>query len=191
MSDYQTLQELGSRLLSVDEDDKARECFEKAAVIDADQADPYVGIGTVALKKHMVDEAHLAFRVACRLNPACSRAYEGLALVYQKRCDFENSFSMYLKCLELDTNNLSALLGLFQASSQMGSFAKIIYYLEQYLKMHQDDSSVMFSLATLYMKENQPKKAESMLLRTLAIAPDNKDAVNLLEEIRQNPVLSR
>jgi tetratricopeptide (TPR) repeat protein len=184
--DYNTLQELGDNFLAVGDNDQAQQCYEKAAIFDTDAAAPYVGIGTVAMREGLPDDAALAFRVACRLDPNCSRAYEGLGRVAQKNENYEKAFEMYLKCLELDTNNLAALLGLFQASSQMGSFAKIIHYLEVYLKMHPDDSSVMFSLATLYIKEDLFDKSKTMLLKILESAPDNKDAENLIEEVERN-----
>ena len=121
-----------------------------------------------------------------RSQSGCAGAYQGLAEIAQKKDQHEKAFEMYLKCLELDTNNLTALLGLFQASSQMGSFAKIIHYLEVYLNMHPNDSSVMFTLATLYIKEDQFEKAKVMLLKMLAISPGNQDAEGLLEEVQQN-----
>jgi len=184
--DFRTLQELADNFLSIGDLDKAEIYYEKAARIDADHAVPYVGIGTIALRKNIPDEAQLAFRVACRLDPNCSQAYEGLGKIAQQNEKHEIAIEMYLKCLELDANNLSALLGLFQASSQMGSFAKIIHYLQIYLNMHPDDIAVMFSLATLYIKENQYQKSKKMLLNILAICPDNNDAQNLLEEVQQN-----
>lgn len=184
--DFQTARELGDNFLSIGDFEKAEKYFEKAAVLDADNAVPYVGIGNIALSKNLPDEALLAFRVACRLDPQCPQAYEGLGRVAQQNNDHEAAIEMYLKCLELDANNLAALLGLFQASSQMGSFAKIIHYLQVYLNMHPDDIPVMFSLATLYIKENQYEKSNTMLLKILTICPDNNDAQNLLEEVQQN-----
>ncbi|MHC4635817.1 MAG: tetratricopeptide repeat protein, partial [Planctomycetota bacterium] len=116
----------------------------------------------------------------------CSRAYAGLAMVAQKRADYEKAFEMYLKSLELDTDNLTALLGLFQTSCQMGSFVKVIHYLKVYLSMHPDDSSVMFSLAALYVKEGSFEQSREILLDILTLDPENEDAANLLEEVNRN-----
>jgi tetratricopeptide (TPR) repeat protein len=188
--DGKTLQELGDNFLSVDDYEQAQQCYEKAAILDADEAAPYVGIGAVAMRKNLFEEARLAFRVACRLDAKCSGAYEGLGRIAQQNKNYEKAFKMYLKCLELDTNNLNALLGLFQTSSQMGSFAKIIYYLEIYLNMHPNDTAVMFSLATLYIKEDRFEESKAMLLKILAISPNNQDVKNLLEEVRQHLILA-
>ena len=186
---YEILQESGDRYTSVGDYTQAQQCYGKAASMQPDEPMPYVGLGVVAFQKNLLNDAEIAFRVACRLDAGCSRAYAGIAMVAQERADYEKAFEMYLKCLELDTDNLTALLGLFQTSCRMGSFAKVIYYLELYLSMHPHDSSVMFSLAALYVKEDRFEQSRKILLDILALDPDNKDAVNLLEEVEQNLTL--
>ena len=93
---------------------------------------------------------------------------------------------MYLKSLELDTENLIALLGLFQASCQMGSFAQVTHYLEIYLNMHPGDTSVMFPLAALYMKDGRFEESKKALLDVLTLDKNHKDAANLLEEVEHS-----
>jgi len=195
---YEVLQELGDCYASVGNYEQGQKCYEKAAVLGPDEAGPYVGLGVVALQQELLDDAEVAFRVACRLDVNCAKAYAGLAMVAQQRADYKPAFEMYLKCLELDVDNMTALLGLFQTSCQMGSFGKVIHYLEVYLDMHPGDSSVMFSLAALYMKEGRLEQSRKLLLEVLALEPANKDATDLLEEVehglaqeRQRGVQSR
>ncbi len=183
---YEVLQELGDCYTTVGDFAQAQGCYEKAASLGPDEPGPYVGLGVVALQKDLLDDAEVAFRVACRLDVNCARAYAGLAMVAQQRADYKQAFEMYLKCLELDTDNLTALLGLFQTSCQMGSFAKVIHYLEVYLSMHPGDTSVMFSLAALYMKDGRFEQSRKILLDVLTLDPANKDAANLLEEVEHN-----
>ena len=183
---YEELQELGDHYTSVGDYTQAQQCYGKAASLNPDEPDPYVGIGVIAFQKNLMDDAEIAFRVACRLDSDCSKAYAGLAMVAQERANYERAFEMYLKCLELDIDNLTALLGLFQSSCQMGSFAKVIHYLEVYLSMHPDDSSVMFSLAALYVKEGRFKRSRKILLDILTLDSGNEDATNLLEEVDRN-----
>ncbi len=181
---YEVLQESGDHYTSVGDYTQAQQCYGKAASLSPDEPDPYVGLGVVAFQKNLLDDAEIAFRVACRLDSDCSRAYTGLAMVAQERADYEKAFEMYLKCLELDSENMTALLGLFQTSCQMGSFAKVIHYLKLYLSTHPHDSSVMFSLAALYVKEGCFEQSRKTLLDILTLDPKNKDAANLLEEVQ-------
>lgn len=183
---YEVLQELGDCYSSVGNYSQAQQYYEKAAVLSPDEADPYVGLGVVALQKNLLDDAEIAFRVACRLNSNCAKAYAGFAMVAQQRADYKQAFEMYLKSLELDTDNLVALLGLFQVSCQMGSFAKVIHYLEIYLNMHPGDTSVMFPLAALYMKDGKFEESKNILLNLLSLDENHKDAVNLLEEVEHS-----
>jgi len=183
---YETLQQLGDCYTSVDDYAQAKECYEKAATIAPDEPAPYVGLGIVALQKELLDDAEIAFRVARRLDTDCAKAYGGLAMVAHKKTNYEIAFEMYLKCLQLDPDHLTALLGLFQVSCQMGSFSRVIYYLEIYLDSHKGDTSVMFCLAALYTKDDKFEQSKKMLSGIMALEPDNEDAACLLEEVEHN-----
>ena len=52
--------------------------------------------------------------------------------------------------------------------------------------MHPGDSSVMLSLAALYMKESHFEQSRKILLDILTLTPANKDAADLLEEVEHN-----
>lgn len=188
---YEVLREMGDCYTSVGDYNQAQRCYEKAASLGPDEPGPYVGLGVAALQKDQLDDAEIAFRVACRLDANCAKAYAGLAMVAQQRQDYPQAFDFYMKSLELDTDNISALLGLFQVSCEMGSFAKVIYYLEVYLQMHPGDTSVLFALAALYLKDGRTEQAKNTLLNLLALEPANRDAVNLLEEVEHNLAVAK
>jgi tetratricopeptide (TPR) repeat protein len=183
---YEVLQKLGDCYSSIGNYDQAQHYYEKAASLGPDEPGPYVGLGVVALQKNLLDDAEIAFRVACRLDSDCAKAHAGLAMVSHQRQDYQQAFELYMKCLELDSDNITALLGLFQTSCRMGSFEKIIYYLETYLDMHPADTAVAFSLAALYMKDGRFEQSQRILLDILASDPSNHDAANLLEEVEYN-----
>ena len=183
---YEALQEMADCYASVGNYKQAQKYYEKAAVLSPDAPDPYVGLGIVALQNDQLDDAEIAFKVACRLNADCAKAYAGLGLTAQQKTDYKQAFEMFLKSLELDTENLIALLGLFQVSCQMGSFAQVTHYLEVYLNMHPGDTSVMFPLAALYMKDGRFEESKKVLLDVLTLDPNHKDAANLLEEVEHS-----
>jgi len=181
--DFDTLVELGDCYVSVENYRQAQLCYDRAADLDPDRCEPYVGIGAIAFQQGGYDDAANAYRVALRLDPANGRAHCGLAMVYQACGTYSEAFDSYLKCLELDTDNLTALLGLFQTSCQMGSFEKVTYFLEVYLRMHPGDNAVMFCLATLYVKDGRLNSARGMLIDVLDADGENADAAALLEEV--------
>jgi tetratricopeptide (TPR) repeat protein len=188
---FEVVQELGDCHASVGNYEQAQKCYEKATLFSPDEPRPYIGLGVVALQRNALDDAEIAFRVACRLDTGCARAYAGLAMVAQQKADYRQAFEMYLKCLELDGDNLTALLGLFQTSCQMGSFEKIIHYLRLYLDTHPGDTSVMFTLAALYMKDNRLTESRKILRDVLTLQPEHKEAVKLLEEVEHGLVVQR
>jgi tetratricopeptide (TPR) repeat protein len=182
---YEVLQELGDCYTSIGDYEQAKHYYERAALLGPDEAGPYVGLGVVALQEDKLDDAEIAFKVACRLDNACDKAYTGLAMVAQQKKDYQQAFEMHMKSLELNCDNITALLGLFQTSCQMGSFAKVTHYLQVYLSMHPGDISVMFSLAALYMKDGRLEQSRQMLKDILTLAPSNRDAIDLLEEVER------
>jgi Flp pilus assembly protein TadD len=90
---YEMLRELGDCHTSVGNYNEAQQCYEKAASLGPDEPGPYVGLGVAALQNDKLDDAEIAFRVACRLDPGCAKAYAGLAMVCQQRQDFPQACS--------------------------------------------------------------------------------------------------
>jgi tetratricopeptide (TPR) repeat protein len=183
---YEALQEMADCYASVGNYKKAQKYYEKAAVLSPDAPEPYVGLGVVSLQNNQLDDAEIAFKVACRLDADCAKAYAGLGMASQQKADYKQAFEMYLKSLELDTENLIALLGLFQVSCRMGSFAQVTHYLEVYLNMHPGDLSVMYPLAALYMKDGRFEESKKVLMDILTLDENHKDAANLLEEVEHS-----
>jgi tetratricopeptide (TPR) repeat protein len=182
---YDVLMELGDCLTNTGQHSEAKQRYEKAALLFPDAAGPYLGLGVIELQTNKLEDAEIAFRVACRLDPKCAKAYAGLAMIEQQKTRYSQAFKMYLKCLELESDNLTALLGLFQTSCQMGSFEEVIHYLRVYLDMHPGDTSVMFALSALYMKDGRLEESRNILNDILLLQPEHKDAANLLEEVER------
>ena len=182
---FDVLMELADCHAALGDLDRAHCCYRQAARLEPGRPEPHVGLGVVGVQLDRLDDAEDAFDAAARREPTCAEAYGGLAMVRQRRGDHAGAFDMHLKCLELDTDNLVALLGLFQTSCQMGTFAKIIHYLEVYLGRHPGDTSVLFCLATLYAREGHFAGARDCLLDVLALEPGKAEAEQLLDAVRR------
>ena len=182
---YEVLQELGDCYTCAGKHDSAQDCYEQAALLAPEEATPYIGLGVVALQKELLDEAESAFKIAISMDKRSPKAYTGLAMVLQRRGMYQQAFDTYLKSLEMDCDNLTALLGLFQAACFTGSFAKVTFYFEIYSGMHPDNTSVMFTLAALYLKNGLPEKSKKLLQEILALDSSHSEATKLLEEVRQ------
>jgi tetratricopeptide (TPR) repeat protein len=179
----EVLSELGDCRAALGDYDAARECYAEAGRMDPSSPRPHVGLGFVGVQLGRPAEAWEAFSRAAALDGDCAEAYGGMAMVRQQQKDYTGAFDMYLRCLERDVDNLAALLGLFQTSCQMGTFGKIIHFLEVYLERHPGDTSVLFCLASLYVKEDDLPRARERLLDVLALEPDKPEAAELLRDV--------
>lgn len=181
---YEVLMELGDCHAALAQYADARACYTRAGRLAPERPQPHIALGVVAVEGGYLPEAQAHFRDALQLSPYSAEAYGGLAMVAQQRQAYGEALELYLRCLELDSDNLVALLGLFQTSCQMGTFAKIIYFLEIYLARHPDDASVLFCLATLQAREGLLDQAAESLLGVLRLEPGKVEAANLMAQVR-------
>jgi tetratricopeptide (TPR) repeat protein len=182
---FKALKEMGDCHAALADYPKARQYYLQALSLARNEAGPYVGLGAIAMQQGQLAEAIASFNLALSMDAHSAQAYGGLAMAYQQLKQYPQAQQMYLKCLELDSDNLIALLGLFQTSCQMGTFARIIYYLELYLAGHPDDTAVLFCLATLYAREGELAKARQALVTVLALEPDKSEASQLLAQVQR------
>jgi tetratricopeptide (TPR) repeat protein len=182
---YHALKEMGDCHAALADYPKARQYYLQALALARNEAGPYVGLGAIAMGQGQLAEAIASFNLALAMDDASAQAYGGLAMAYQQLKQYPKAQQMYLKCLELDSDNLIALLGLFQTSCQMGTFARIIHYLELYFAAHPDDTAVLFCLATLYAREGELAKARQALLTVLALEPAKPEATQLLAQVQR------
>lgn len=180
---YRELTAQAEAYLDRDLFDQAELCYRQAAVVCPNQPAPFIAIGVLQMQRGQLDRAVSAFRTAVDIAPTSSEAWAGLAMAHHELGDFGRAFETYLKSLEYDSDNLLALLGLFQTSCQMGTFATIIRYLEAYLETHPHDHAVQFCLATLYAREDMLIQAKQALLAVLDAEPDKPEARDLLDEV--------
>ncbi len=166
---FRILKELGDCYASLDDHASAANAYDQAARLLPDNPAPHVGMGVLAVQAKRFDDAVNAFDNALKRDRTCAEAFGGLAMVYQQTHNYNAAFDMYLRCLELDTDNLVALLGLFQTSCRMGTFSQIIRYLRLFLDRHPGDTAVLFCLASLYVKEGLFTLARDALLAVLAL----------------------
>ncbi|MCE5326324.1 MAG: hypothetical protein LLG01_07890 [Planctomycetaceae bacterium] len=191
LADYQGLKEDADCCALAGELGRARSLYCQALELEPHRAGAYAGLGVVALAEGRPYEAQGYFELARDLDRNCLEACSGLAMIYQDRKQYRQAFNMYLRCLEIDADNLMALLGLFQASCQMGTFSMIVQYLKVYLSRHGDDAAVLFCLATLYAREGSLPAAREAVLKVLSLQPDNAEAAALLDRIEQTLCRSR
>ncbi len=170
---WRVIRELGDLHAGRSDFAMARECYLLAHCLAPKEPEPLVRFGVLAIQSDELDSAQQAFDKARLLDPKYPEAYNGSAMVLQMRKDYPAAFEMYMKSLELNPDNLTALLGLFQTSCQMGTFSKIIHYLEVYLTRHPGDADVLACLDTLYESEGLRSRAKETRDKTCELELDS------------------
>ncbi len=161
----------------------ARQCYIKASALAPARDEPYVGLGIVSLQQNDLEGAQAAFETACRLDERCERGFCGMGIVYQQKGNCQKALSMYSRCLELDGDDMTALLGLLEISHQTGDLDEIKYFLRQYMARHPHDVAIMLCLASVYLQAEQFAEARQILTDVLILDADNITAVDLIEEL--------
>jgi len=177
------LTQLGSCRAAAGAYAEAERCCHAALAEAPDQAGPYLALGMLALEHGRTEKAERFYRVARELQPDHSEAHAALAMIAQQAERYEEAFDLYLQSLRCDSDNLVALLGLFQTSCQMGDFSQIIHYLELYLAGHGNDAPVQFCLATLYARQGRLEEAWNMTMQVLAAEPQKREVAELLAQL--------
>ena len=175
--------DLGDCHAAMGDDSRAMECYLQASNLSPTQPKPKLAMGMIALRNNDNQNALAHLTAVVQLDHTSAEAYSGLAIVHHRTENFEAAFDSYMKCLELDADNLVALLGLFQMSIKMGTFSKIIHYLEVYLAKHPNDASVLFCLAILQARNKQYDLARRTVLKIIELEPNKKEAHELLRQL--------
>ncbi len=175
------MRELGDRHAGLSDIEAAQECYLLAHCLAPKEPEPLVRFGVLAMQSERLSDAEKAFEKAQRLDPRYGEAYNGLAMVLQMRKEYGKALEMYLKCLELNPDNLTALLGLFQSSCEMGTFSKIIHYLEVYLSRHPNDREVLACVAALYGREGRKSKAREVLRKIGELEANDVEVAELVQ----------
>lgn len=155
----------------------------KASALAPNRPEPYVGLGVISLHQNDLRSAQAAFETACRLDETCEGGFCGLGIVYQQQGNWQKALSMYSRCLELDGDDMTALLGLLEISHQTGDLEEIEYFLRHYLATYPHDIAIMLCLASVYLQEEQFDAARHVLTDVLILDADNTTAVDLIEEL--------
>jgi len=181
--DYEVLMRRADFCSASAASEHARQCYIKASAIAPDRGEPYVGLGIVSLQQNDLAGAQAAFETACRLDETCEGGFCGLGIVHQQKGNWQKAMSMYTRCLQLDGDDMTALLGLLETSHRTGDLHEIEYFLRQYLEHYPHDAAIMLCLASVHLQAEQFDAARQILTDVLILDADNITAVDLIEEL--------
>jgi tetratricopeptide (TPR) repeat protein len=181
--------ELGSVLcerariaIEADRATEARELFAEANALAPALADPFVGLGSLALHQGNAERAQDYFRAALQIEKSArSRAGLGLALATLGRA--REAVAEFEAALDLEPDRLVAIHGLVQACFQTGDLQPAEHRVSSYLESHPGNLDIAFTLAGLRSQLGDQPRALEMIERIELFDPRYSGLAELREKI--------
>jgi len=114
------------------------------------------------------------------------RQYLELANEYLSIGDLEKAKGYFLNAVEVDKQNIPALIGLSEIAERNNDLDEAIVYLKNALSIAPDDSNVSLRYSELLIKRGMIEEAKDILGRMLELYPFNIEAKRLLGNIYLN-----
>jgi tetratricopeptide (TPR) repeat protein len=175
--DYEINKELGECYLFMGDFTKAAEYYDKARQVDEAQADPYLGLATVAVQLGNLDDAVSMYAKAAELAPS-DKAFTGLALVEMEQGLHQEAFAHFRAGLGENPGNMFAINGLVQEGYFLNRLEEVLPHLENAVALH-DMESLRYTLAGCLTALGRDAEARKHLEILLDMNPENESAQEL------------
>jgi tetratricopeptide (TPR) repeat protein len=164
--------------------DAARGAFEEAARLAPANADPWVGLGSLALHAQDAVGAEQCFREAAEREKS-ARVWSGLglALVGQRRG--REALPCFESALDQEPESLAAIHGLVQAAFQSGELGVAERRVRAYVELHSGNLDLAFALAGLRFQLGDRPGTYEMIERIELFKPDYPGLVELREKLER------
>ncbi len=163
--------------------DAARAAFEEARGVAPDLADPWVGIGSLALHSGDAAGAEQIFRQAL-VREKSDRIWCGLGLALVAQNRGREAIPAFEAALDLDPNRLAAVYGLVQAAFQSGELQAAERHVAAFVELHSGNLDMLFTLAGLRYQLGDRDGARAMLERIELFKPDYPGLPELREKLQ-------
>ncbi len=111
-----------------------------------------------------------------------------LALELLGRGDYDNAELNFIRALEADPENISALIGMCALKIQFDQLDLAQKYCDQGFRLYPNFEGSIFFMGVFLYKSGDIDSAEKLFSRTLAMNPDNKAAAGFLKNIESRRV---
>ncbi|MDR3563642.1 MAG: tetratricopeptide repeat-containing glycosyltransferase family protein [Negativicutes bacterium] len=138
--------------------EEAAAAFRRAIALSPDYPEALNNLGTVLRKSHLLPEAEDCLRKALVLRPNYAKAYNNLGLVLKTSFLLEDAIACLRRAQELEPSNPEILNNLGVALKESRRLAEAESCLHQAIKLRPDFADAHFSLAVLYLLQEEYEK---------------------------------
>ena len=179
--DYEINKELGECYLFMGELDKAEDYYTKAAANSEEQADPYMGLATIAMQRGDMAGALTHYSKAATIQES-DKALAGLGLVHMNQGEHARAFDLFGRALTLNPANAVALGCIVREGYEQQRVADVVPFLRASLEATQDENT-RITLAGCLLFLGDKEEARRHLSEVLDADPDNTSARELYDHI--------
>lgn len=140
--------------------------------------------GTELMAKGDWLKARLEFQNALQINPNSVPALMGLADIAERTSDWDKTYALLSKVVELDAKHLKAQVRLGKLLVAAGQLDKALVASDAAMALAPDDADAMALRAALLFKLNDSKAAIELANKALSKAPNQVDALVVLASER-------
>jgi tetratricopeptide (TPR) repeat protein len=166
----------------------ARKYYQEAIELAPDFADPWFGLGVLALNTGNTDDSLIFFRKAVRLDDENPEIWYLLGKAHYSKGEKKAALRCFREALKLDAYYDEVWVDLGKMILSDGLVAKALPYLTHAYKITGDIPGINYLLASFYLQTGSSEKAYRHL--SLALTLD-KDLFKDFEEIFPGKLLTR
>jgi protein O-mannosyl-transferase len=175
---------LGMALLSKGQQERAKECYEKAIKINPANAQAHYNLGNIFLAQDLPAKAVSEYEMAIKAKPNYAKAYGNLGAAFTQMGQTDKAVGGFRRAVELDSNNVDAHFNLAMALSGKGLFDEAIEHLHKVVELAPQDTIARCRLAEILFVQGKVEQATAEYEQVLKIDPADEDAKTGLEKIR-------
>ena len=157
--------------------------FKEALSHDANSIEAITGLAGVDLAKNKPEDAARRVQAEIDRNPNSSALYLLQGQILLRSRHLELAEAAFLRCVELDRKNVSALVFLAQTREALDKTDKAIEAYQQAIELSPRNISPYVGLGSLYEKSGNWQSARDTYQKGLAVQPDDPLTCNNLAYI--------
>ncbi len=162
---------LASELVLVGRVSEAIEQFQAAIRHDPNYAEPRVGLGLAYSDAGALDLAEKELKKAIDINPQLPKAYFNMAVVADKKQQYQEAVEWNLKALAVDSGFADAAVNLGSAYYKLKDFEKSLAAFEQAVKLNPNLAEAHNNLGYLALEKGEVLKALSRFQEAVRLDP--------------------
>jgi predicted AlkP superfamily phosphohydrolase/phosphomutase/predicted Zn-dependent protease len=140
-------------------------------------------MGLIYEWKRDVPQAEKTFKRALELDPDYAPTMANLGALYGRNGRLQEAVDILSRAVAKDPDNVESWVNLGAAQGRMGRSSQAIRALETARDKGVRTTTLYNALALSYLQDHQNEKAVKFLKESLAIDPNQKDAVDLLRQV--------